>query len=77
MSEFIIVEINSSSCEGIEECGQCLKVCPVNIFREGENGPSVIKENQDECTLCDLCIEACAPDAIKIRKLYEEQIVAE
>jgi NAD-dependent dihydropyrimidine dehydrogenase PreA subunit len=45
----------------------------VNIFgKEGDN-PSVIEDNEDECTLCDLCIQACIPKAITIRKLYEEK----
>ena len=73
MSEFIKVEIDLSGCVGIDECGGCVRVCPVNIFeKEGEN-PFVVEDNEDECTLCDLCIQACTPRAIRIRKLYEEE----
>lgn len=73
MSEFIKVEIDFPTCVGIAQCGGCVKVCPVNIFaKEGDN-PSVIENNEDECTLCDLCIQACTPKAITIRKLYEEK----
>jgi NAD-dependent dihydropyrimidine dehydrogenase PreA subunit len=72
MSEFIKVEIDFPRCVGIKECGGCLRVCPVNIFGDKDNKPSFIHENQDECTLCDLCLEACNPDAITITKLYED-----
>jgi len=72
MGEFIRVEIDSSKCVGIKECAGCIRVCPVNIFVEDGKNPSVVLENEDECTLCDLCIEACSHDAITIRRLYEE-----
>lgn len=72
MSEFIKVEIDQSKCLGVEACGGCLRVCPVNIFHQKNDEPMIIEENEDECTLCDLCIEACGPNAVFIRKLYED-----
>jgi ferredoxin len=72
MSEFIAVEIDRDRCAGISRCGQCIKVCPVNIFENGEDKPRSIEQNQDECILCELCLTACAPNAIIIRKRYEE-----
>jgi len=72
MSEFIKVEINFVKCLKIDACGRCVNVCPVNIFGIEGNSPAVIYENEDECILCNLCIEACDPGAITIRKLYEE-----
>ena len=49
-----------------------IEVCPVNIFKAGSDASSVaiVEDNVDECTLCDLCTEACA-DGIKVVKLYE------
>lgn len=72
MSEFIRVEINMESCIGISKCGKCVKVCPVNIFMAENEKPVIVEHNQDECTLCNLCLEECTPDAIAIVKLYEE-----
>ncbi len=72
MSEFIRVEIDFPNCSGIKTCGGCIRVCPVSIFGDGDGKPSIINENQDECTLCDLCLEACTPCAITITKLYED-----
>lgn len=71
MSEFIRVEIDLEGCAGISRCGECVKVCPVNIFRKEDDTPAILEENEDECTLCDLCIKACSPGVITVRKLYE------
>jgi NAD-dependent dihydropyrimidine dehydrogenase PreA subunit len=71
MSEFIQVEISEERCSGISACGKCVQVCPVNIFAAKGDRPLVVEENQDECTLCDLCLEGCAPEAIVLRKLYD------
>jgi NAD-dependent dihydropyrimidine dehydrogenase PreA subunit len=71
MSEFIQVVITQDKCTGIGACGKCVQVCPVNIFGAEADRPFIVEENQDECTLCDLCLEECTPDAVVIRKLYE------
>ena len=71
MSEFIRVEIDMDKCVGVKECGQCIIVCPVTIFRGQDNHPSIVVENEDECTLCELCLKICEPNAISLRKLYE------
>jgi NAD-dependent dihydropyrimidine dehydrogenase PreA subunit len=73
MSEFIRVEIDFSKCVGIEACGRCVKVCPVNVFDKRGGEPVIMKENEDECTLCDLCNQACDPGAVTIYKLYDNQ----
>jgi NAD-dependent dihydropyrimidine dehydrogenase PreA subunit len=71
MSEFIRVEINMNNCIGISECGQCVRVCPVNIFDEEDVHLFIVEQSQDECILCELCLEVCTPKAIIIRKLYD------
>jgi NAD-dependent dihydropyrimidine dehydrogenase PreA subunit len=45
----------------------------VNIFKPGtaENTVTIVDHNLDECTLCDLCVQASA-DGVKVIKLYEE-----
>ena len=49
-----------------------VEVCPVNIFAAGSGKDAVIvvEENVDECTLCDLCMQA-SPDGVRVVKLYE------
>ena len=72
MSEFINIEIDMQKCVGINKCGQCVQVCPVNIFdKKGEN-PVIVEQNEDECILCELCLQECTPNAIVIHKLYED-----
>jgi NAD-dependent dihydropyrimidine dehydrogenase PreA subunit len=45
-------------------------LCPVDIFaREGE-ALSVRPEEEDECTLCELCLKAAPAGAVVIHKLY-------
>jgi ferredoxin len=73
MGVFIKVEINSGECVGIDDCGQCIRVCPVNIFIKNDDMPVAVEENEDECTLCELCIEACRPRAVIIHRLYESK----
>jgi len=72
MSEFIRVDIDRKICIGIDKCGKCVRVCPVNIFMAEIEEPVIVEQNQDECTLCNLCLEECTPDAIVIVKLYEQ-----
>ena len=48
-----------------------VEVCPVNIFKLGAAPDSVetVEENLDECTLCDLCMQA-SPHGVRVVKLY-------
>ena len=71
MGIFVNLKIDLKRCLGISRCGECLKVCPVKIFDNGDEHPVSIAENEDECTLCDLCLDVCEPDAIRICKLYQ------
>ena len=71
MSEFIKVDIDLNRCLGIEKCGKCIQVCPVNIFSLNGDYPKPVEANEDECTLCELCLQSCQVDAIIIHKLYE------
>ncbi len=73
MGEFIKVRIDQDKCAGVPAIEKMVQVCPVNIFKVEENRPAVQEENEDECTLCMLCIEAFPTGAIKIHKLYDEQ----
>tara|TARA_Y100000590_G_C15522076_1_gene939750 strand:+ start:324 stop:539 length:216 start_codon:yes stop_codon:yes gene_type:complete len=50
-----------------------VEICPVDIFSDNQGVLSVVEENQDECTLCNLCIEATPEGMIRIIRLYEEQ----
>lgn len=71
MGIFIRVEIDDKKCLGPEKCGECVRICPVNIFEVKSGNIAVKEENEDECILCNLCLDKCKPSAISIKKLYE------
>ena len=71
INEFISVDIDLTACIGINQCGNCVGVCPVGIFQKGDDRPSLVQKQMDECILCDLCLQVCDPGAIVIEKLYE------
>ncbi len=72
MGVFITVRIDQEKCSDVPAIEEMVQVCPVNIFKVEENRPAIEEENEDECTLCMLCIEAFPAGAIKINKLYEQ-----
>jgi len=73
MAMFIRVDIDDNVVRKTEGLARKLvEVCPVNIFALGTDDKSarIVEENLDECTLCDLCMQA-SPDGVKVVKLYE------
>lgn len=64
---FVTIKINTESCD--DDCRICVETCPLDIFRT-DGGVTVVEENEDECTFCNLCIERCPKHAITIIKNY-------
>jgi DNA-directed RNA polymerase subunit D len=56
-----IVEVNKEKCT---QCGDCVGVCPKNIFRV--EGDTISTQNTLDCSLCEACVEVCEPGAITI-----------
>ncbi len=74
MGMFIRVEVDREAVRKTAGLARKLvEVCPVNIFKLGADDSSVevVEDNVDECTLCDLCLQA-SPAAVRVIKLYEE-----
>ncbi len=67
---FIDIELQADAATDPALAGKLAEVCPVDIFRAGEHGVELVQGNLDECVLCQLCIEAAPPGAIRVRKLY-------
>ena len=73
MAMFIRVDVDPKVASDTALAKKLTEVCPVNIFEQGGGGAlEIVEENLDECTLCDLCIQAAPPGAVRIRKLYDE-----
>jgi NAD-dependent dihydropyrimidine dehydrogenase PreA subunit len=72
MAMFIRVDIDDSVQQDAELCARLVEVCPVDIFEAPSGGGvATVDANLDECTLCDLCLDA-ASDKVRVVKLYEE-----
>ncbi len=67
---FIAVEVEGQAARDAELAAKLEEVCPVDIFRAGEHGVEIVEENLDECVLCELCINAAPPGAVRVVKLY-------
>ena len=73
MAMFIRVDVDQGLVKKTPGLAKKLvEVCPVKIFAPGREDDTVatVEVNLDECTLCDLCMQA-APDGVKVVKLYE------
>jgi NAD-dependent dihydropyrimidine dehydrogenase PreA subunit len=73
MAMFIRVDVDQAVVRKTAGLAKKLvEVCPVNIFAAGSEPETVttVEKNLDECTLCDLCMQA-SPDGVKVVKLYE------
>lgn len=54
---------------------QIAEVCPVDIYAV-EAGQLIVRpDEEDECTLCELCLRIAPPDSIHIHKLYSGEIL--
>ena len=67
---FIRVDIDDSVQRDPALRARLAEVCPVDIFADGGDRLETVDANLDECTLCDLCVEA-AGDAVRVVRLYE------
>ena len=71
MTLFIAVEIDPSVAANAELVKKLVEVCPVNIFAAGSgDGIQIIDKNLDECTLCELCLNAAPAGTVRVTRLY-------
>ncbi len=73
MGLFIEVELDPTLAKDADLAKKLSEVCPVDIFATSSHGTlEIVQANLDECTLCDLCIEAAPAGSVRVIKLYEE-----
>ena len=48
-------------------------ICPVDIFVTDGNTVNTDSDQEDECILCELCLEISPADAVVINKLYNNE----
>ena len=72
MPMFVHVEVDADAAADTDLAKQLVEVCPVNIFEQDDAGKCVVvEENEDECVLCDLCVQAAPEGKVRVVKLYE------
>jgi NAD-dependent dihydropyrimidine dehydrogenase PreA subunit len=70
---FIDIEVAADAAADAALVAKLVEVCPVDIFETDSSGAlRIAQENLDECTLCDLCIEAAPAGSVKVIKLYDQ-----
>jgi NAD-dependent dihydropyrimidine dehydrogenase PreA subunit len=69
---FIDVVVSSEHAADRALAKKLEEACPVDIFEASDDGVRIVEENLDECTLCDLCIQAAPAGAVRVIKRYEE-----
>ncbi len=68
---FIEVKVDPAAAKDAAVAKKLEEVCPVGIFEAKDSGVAIVEDNLDECTLCDLCLEAAPKGAVQVNKLYE------
>ncbi len=68
---FIDVEVDDSIVDDAALSAKLAEVCPVNIFASDADRVTIVRENLDECVLCNLCVDAAPEGSVRIVKLYE------
>jgi NAD-dependent dihydropyrimidine dehydrogenase PreA subunit len=68
---FIDVEVSDEVRGDPELAAKLEEVCPVDIYANDEGTVSIVRENLDECVLCNLCVEAVPPGGVVVKKLYD------
>jgi NAD-dependent dihydropyrimidine dehydrogenase PreA subunit len=72
---FIDVEVDEAVARDPELAAKLAEVCPVDIFRAGDHGVEIVRENLDECVLCQLCLNVAPPGSVRVIKLYDSGAV--
>jgi NAD-dependent dihydropyrimidine dehydrogenase PreA subunit len=68
---FIDVEVSGEIAGDAELAVKLEEVCPVDIYADDDGKVAVVRENLDECVLCNLCVEAAPPGGVVVKKLYD------
>jgi NAD-dependent dihydropyrimidine dehydrogenase PreA subunit len=68
---FIDVELTEEAREDAELAQKLEDACPVDIYANRDGRTEIVEKNLDECVLCELCINASPPGAVRVIKLYD------
>jgi NAD-dependent dihydropyrimidine dehydrogenase PreA subunit len=74
---FIRVEVEESARGDAELARKLEEACPVDIFAATDGSVEIVDENLDECVLCELCLDAAPPGAVRVVKRYDNDAALE
>jgi NAD-dependent dihydropyrimidine dehydrogenase PreA subunit len=74
---FIRVEVEESVRGDAELAKRLEEACPVDIFAAPDSRVEIVDENLDECVLCELCLDAAPPGAVRVVKRYDDDAALE
>ena len=72
MGVFIEISVEERSISS-EVAQRLVGLCPVDIFALEGTRLVVRPDQEDECTLCELCLKAAPVKALTIRKTYVDE----
>jgi NAD-dependent dihydropyrimidine dehydrogenase PreA subunit len=75
MALFIQVEVDPAAAKDPAVVKKLVEVCPVNIFAQKADALEIVAANLDECTLCELCLDAGPPGTVRVKKLYSGEVL--
>jgi NAD-dependent dihydropyrimidine dehydrogenase PreA subunit len=68
---FIGIAVDDETTGDAGLAAKLAEVCPVDIYADKDGKVEIVDANIDECVLCELCIEAAPPGAVRVKKLYD------
>jgi NAD-dependent dihydropyrimidine dehydrogenase PreA subunit len=74
---FIRVDVDESVRGDAELARMLEEACPVDIFAAKGGRVEIVDENLDECVLCELCLAAAPPGAVRVVKRYDGDVALE
>ena len=72
MGMFINIDIDQTKLT-TNQARNLTTICPVDIFVTDGNTVNTDSDQEDECILCELCLESSPADAVVINKLYNNE----
>jgi len=75
MALFIDVDVDPAAAKDPAVAKKLVEVCPVNIFAQKGEGLEIVEPHLDECTLCELCLEAAPAGTVRVKKLYSGEVL--
>jgi NAD-dependent dihydropyrimidine dehydrogenase PreA subunit len=72
---FIDVEVSDEVRDDPEIAQKLADACPVDIYANKGGTVDIVEENLDECILCELCVQAAPPAAVRVKKLYDGTVL--